>query len=243
MVLNESKLAYERAQSLEKELLISPESYEQALSDYEEAQARLDAAEIQLGYTRIKAPFEGLIIARYIHFAEQVEAGTPLFRISDFDPLLCPIQVPERELQQLRRGQSAYLTVEPFPAERFDASVLRISPVVDAATGTIKVTLEVRARGLLRPGMFGRVYLQTATHADALVIPKAALSLESIGETVFVADNSAASRREVVLGFTEGDFVEVVSGVTENESVVVVGQDGLSDGTPIRVVEPRPVER
>jgi membrane fusion protein (multidrug efflux system) len=240
VALNEATLAYERANTLKDENLISPEIYEQTLSDYESARAQVDAGQIQLDYTVIKAPFKGLIIARYVKLAEQVGPGSALFRISDFDPLLCPVQVPERDLPHIRVEQSGYITVEPYPNERFDASVLRISPVVNAATGTIKVTLEVRARNLLRPGMFSRVFIETATRPDALVIPKSALSLESIGDTVFVADGEIASRREVTLGFREGDFVEVVSGVAEDESVVVVGQDGLSDRTPIHILEPAP---
>jgi membrane fusion protein (multidrug efflux system) len=235
--LDEARLAYERASQLRGEDLISTEEYEQALAAFESARAQFDVNTIQLGYTEIRAPFGGLIVARYVDLAQQVGVNTPLFRISDFTPLLCPIQVPERELAKLRPGQPAYLTVEPFPDERFDAEVLRISPVVDAATGTIKVTLDVDARDRLRPGMFARVYLETATRQGTLVIPKAALSLESIGDTVYVAaEDGTASRRDVQLGFEEGDFVEVLSGVGENEAVVVVGQDGLSDGTPIRVL-------
>ena len=236
VALEEAKLAYERAEALQRERLISAEEYQQALSNYDIARAQLEASRIQLDYAEIRAPFDGLIINRYVHFAEQVSANTPLFRISDFDPLLCPIQVPERELPQLRVGQNAYLTVEAWSDERFDAAVLRISPVVNAETGTIKVTLEVDHQGKLRPGMFARVFIETAVRRDALVIPKAALSLESIGDTVYVADGGLASRREVGLGFTEGDFIEVTSGVSENESVVVVGQDGLSEGTPIQIL-------
>jgi RND family efflux transporter MFP subunit len=111
-----------------------------------------------------------------------------------------------------------------------------VRPVVDAATGTIRVTLDVDGRDRLRPGMFARVYLETATRPDALVIPRAALSLESIGDTVYVAEEGVARRREVVLGFEERDRVEVRSGVEAGERVVVVGQDGLSDGTPIQVL-------
>ena len=238
VTLNEATHAYERAKTLNAENLLSSEGYEQAESDFETARAQVEAREILLGYTRIRAPFTGLIVARYIKLAEQVGPNTALFRISDFDPLLCPVRVPERSLPLLRKGQRAYLTVEPYPRERFDASVLRISPVVDASSGTIKVTLQVRAADRLRPGMFSRVFIETATRQDAVVIPKAALSLDSIGDTVFVADGGTVSRRDVALGFEEGDFVEVVSGITDGEQVVVVGQDGLSEGTPIQVLEP-----
>jgi membrane fusion protein (multidrug efflux system) len=236
VTLNEAKLAFERAERLQGNQLISPEEYEQARTRFETARAQLEQNQIQLDYTTIRAPFGGLVVARYVDLAEQVSVNTPLFRISDFDPLLCPIQVPERELPRLEIGQAAYVSVESWPGERFEASVLRVRPVVDAATGTIRVTLDVDGRGRLRPGMFARVYLETATRPDALVIPRAALSLESIGDTVYVAEEGVARRREVVLGFEERDRVEVRSGVEAGERVVVVGQDGLSDGTPIQVL-------
>jgi hypothetical protein len=184
------------------------------------------------------------VIRRYIKFAEYVTNGTPLFRISDFDPLLCPIQVPERELPRLRVGQSAHLTVEAWPGERFAARVLRIRPVVEAATGTVEVTLEVAARGRLRPGMFAGVFLEVDRREDSLVIPKAALVLESLGDTVFLvadaegegAEGQVAVRRDIELGFEERDAVEVRSGLEEGEQVVILGQSGLSDGTPVRIL-------
>ena len=238
VAVKESDLVYERAQKLYHDQLVSEEQYQQALSSFEAANAQLEAHRIQFGFSTITAPFDGLIVTRYVDFAQHVSVNTPLFRISDFDPLLCPIQVPERELAQLHLQQPAHLAVEAWPGRRFEAQVLLISPVVDAATGTIKVTLKVRSEGKLRPGMFARVFLRTATREAALVIPKSALSLESIGDTVYVADAGKASRREVTLGFREGDFVETLTGVTAGEAVIVVGQDGLSDGTPIEILDP-----
>jgi membrane fusion protein (multidrug efflux system) len=236
VALNETELAYHRALELQKEELISAEEFESAKAAYESARAHFDSDEIQLGYTAIRAPFDGLIARRYVDLAENVAVNAPLFRITDFTPLLCPIQIPERDMSKLRTQQRAYLTVESWPERRFDAEVLRISPVVDAATGTVKVTLEVEAQGLLRPGMFARVFVETESRENTLVIPRTALSLDSIGDTVYVAKGDAASSRAVTLGFKEGDFVEVLAGLEEGELVVVVGQDGLSDGTPIRVM-------
>ncbi|MFQ5669070.1 MAG: efflux RND transporter periplasmic adaptor subunit [Acidobacteriota bacterium] len=234
--LNEAKRASERAQSLRDSELISSEDYDAALTNLESAQARVDADRIELGYTRITAPFDGVIVARYVHFAQQVSPNTQLFRISNFDPLLCPIRVPERELPRLRTGQAAYLEVEAWPEERFAARVLRISPVVEAATGTVKVTLEVRSQDRLRPGMFARAFVETDTRQNVLVIPRAALALESLGDAVYVVENGVAARRDVSLGFQEGDSVEVVEGLAEDEPVVVVGQDGLTDGTPVQIL-------
>lgn len=236
VALKEARQAYDRALKLQEDALISPEDFEAARTRFETAKAQLDGSEIQLRYTRVTAPFGGLVIERHVQFAQQVTPGSTMFRLSDFEPLLCPIQVPERELGRLRVGQPGYLTVEAWPDERFAAKVQRIRPVVEAATGTVKVTLEVDAKDKLRPGMFARVFLQAETHENVLVIPKSALSLESIGDTVFVVGDGRAERREVTLGFAEGDRVEVAAGLSDGERVVTIGQDGLSDGTPIQVL-------
>jgi membrane fusion protein (multidrug efflux system) len=237
VALREAERIYERAKETFEEQLISQAEYDAALTAKEAAEATLFDRQVQLDYTEVRAPFSAVVANRIVKLGDNVTVGEVLFRISDFDPLLCKIQVPEKELPRLRKGQPAYLTVEAWPEERFEAEVLRLSPVVDAATGTIRVTLKVDGRDRLRPGMFASVFLETDRHENALTIPKSALSLESLGDTVYVIHDDVAARRPVELGYEEADIVEVASGLQENDRVIVVGQDGLSDGTPIRILE------
>ena len=234
--LEETKLAYERVKRLFGSELVSQETVDQALANYQSAQGDYERLRVQLQYTEITAPFGGLVVLRYVKFAENLSVNQPLFRLSDFDPLLCPIQVPERELSRLRPGQSAQVQVEAWPEETFSAKVLRISPVVNAQTGTIKVTLEVDGAGQLRPGMFASVFLEVETRQSALVVPKAALALDALEDTVFVAVEGRAQRRSLELGFQNDDSLEVLAGLQEGELVVVVGQDGLSEGTPVEIL-------
>ena len=236
VALQDAETAYERAKASLENAIVSQEVYDQAYSAFESAKAQLAGNEIQLGYTRITAPFDGLIIQRAVKFGETVTAGQQLFRISDFDPLLCVIGVPERDLARLSIGQPAILQVEAFPGEQFRGRVLRISPVVDAATGTIRVTLEVNRQGRLSPGMFAGVRLVTDVREDALIMPKRALSLESLADSVFVVEDGAAYRRNVILGYEEDDRVEVTSGLDRGDRVIVVGQDGLTDATPVQIL-------
>ena len=233
----EAELALERARRSFEAELISTELFDQSKSRFDVAQAQVRSTEVQLGYTDIEAPFDGLIVERHVKYAQHVQNGATLFRISDFDPLQCPIQVPEKDLARLQVGQPAFLTVEAYPDQRFEAYVLRVSPVVDSGTGTIKVTLEVRTKGKLRPGMFASVFLETDRHDRALVVPKSALVLESIGDTVYVKEGEVARRREVRLGYDEAEVVEVVEGLSPGDEVIVLGQDSLSDGTPVYVLE------
>ena len=236
--LKEGTRAHERAKAARDSEIISQEVYDAALAQLESAEAQLMSAEINYSYTSVKAPFDGIVVERLVKLAENVTANQELFRFSEFDPLLCKIQVPEKELSRLRKGQTAYLNVEAWPDERFQASVLRISPVVDPATGTIRVTLQVRARSKLSPGMFARVFLVTDTHESAVVMPKRALSIESLSDTVFVVnDEGQAVRRDIELGYEETDVVEVLAGLEVGERVIVVGQDGLTNGTPIQVLK------
>jgi len=240
--LAEAELAWNRAQESYREELISQEAYDLAKSNFDASAAQIVGTEILLDYTEIRAPFDGLIIERVIKNAEHVSNNARLFRISDFDPLLCPIQLPEKDLPRLKLDQPAYLTVEAYPGVRFPARVLRISPVVDPATGTVKVTLEVQAQGRLRPGMFASVFVETDIHENAIVVPKQALVLESTSDTVYVAmddgeGGTVARRRELELGYEESDSLEVLSGLVEGEDVVILGQDNLSDQTPVTIAE------
>ncbi|HVS14324.1 MAG TPA: efflux RND transporter periplasmic adaptor subunit [Thermoanaerobaculia bacterium] len=234
--LEEARANFERARASFESGIVSQEAYDQTRARFLSAEAQIESLELQLSYTEIRAPFDGLIIERAVKFAEFVSNGARLFRISDFDPLLCNVQIPEKDLGRLELGQRATLRVGAYRERRFEARVLRINPVVDSATGTLKVTLAVAGEGVLRPGMFASLYLQTAVHENALVVPKRALVLESIGDTVYVVDGDRAARREVRLGYQEADDVEVLAGLAEGERVVVVGQDELSDGTPVQVL-------
>ncbi|MCG6963241.1 MAG: efflux RND transporter periplasmic adaptor subunit [Acidobacteria bacterium] len=230
---DEAKLAFDRTKTSYEQQLVSREAYDSALSKLKATEAQFESAQLKLDYTHIRAPFDGLVVKRYVKLAANVSVNTPLFRVSNFTPLLCPIQVPEKELSNLRVGQRAVLHVDAYGDDPFPASVLRISPVVDPSTGTLTVTLQANARDKLRPGMFASVALETAVHHDALVIPKSSLVLDSLGDTVYIKDGGVARRREVKLGFREGSAVEVLGGLEEGNDVIVLGQEGLSDGTPV----------
>lgn len=234
---DEAQLAFDRAQTTLEGGLVSQEAYDAAVSKLQTAKVQLESAELQLAYTEIRAPFSGQVAIRYVKRAQYVTSGTSLFRISAFDPLLCPIEVPEKDLGRIAKGQSAHLEVEAFPEERFEAKVERIRPTLEAATGTVTVTLEVDAQGKLRPGMFARVYLEIDRHDGVVVIPREAMVLDSIGDTVFVRTGDVAERREINLGFREGESVEVLEGLRHGEELIVLGQEGLADQTPVSVLD------
>ncbi|MDH3816204.1 MAG: efflux RND transporter periplasmic adaptor subunit [Acidobacteriota bacterium] len=237
---DEAKLAFDRTKTSWDVGLVSQEAYDTALSNLSSAEAQLESAEIQFAYTEITAPFDALVVTRDIKLAQYVTPGTTLFRISDFTPLLCRIEVPEKDFPRIRIGQPAHIRVEAYPGDSFSAEVARLRPTVDATTGTFTVTLEVEGQGKLRPGMFASVYLQTDTHADAIVIPRDALVLDSLGDTVFVKSGDEAERHEVRLGLRSENLVEVVEGLNEGDLLIVVGQDGLADGTPVSVIDAEP---
>ncbi|MDZ7372392.1 MAG: efflux RND transporter periplasmic adaptor subunit [candidate division KSB1 bacterium] len=237
--LENAQQAFERAKQMFERNLASKEAYEQARLELQTAQAQHDAARLQWEYSRIRAPIGGVITQRFVDLGDMVNPNTVVFAMADFEPLLARIHVPEKDIGKITVGQMARITVEPAPDRVFWGRVRMISPVVDAATGTVKVTVEISKRdGILRPGMFASVYLLTDTHPNALVIPKKSLVLESERDMVFVIRNGRAHEVPVKLGYTNGDKVEVLEGLAEGDTVITVGQEGLREGMPVRVVAP-----
>jgi len=228
----------ERNQRLRADNLISVEAYERSLFDYEAQLAAKDLAELDLSYTEIVAPIDGVIAERFIRLGNTLTINQATFKISALDPLLAYLHVPERHFNRLMRNQTAYISADALGGETFEGRIARISPVVDPATGTFKVTVEVHDTSLrLKPGMFTRVSIVYDSRTDAVLVPRSALLEDEDEDALFTVDAEGVAHRVVVeTGFrSEGD-VEIVSGLTGGEDLVVVGQAGLRDGAKVLVI-------
>jgi len=164
--------------------------------DMQAQAAATRAAQLQLSWTRITAPISGVISKRMVKQGNLVQANQAIFHIVDMHPLAATLNVPERELGMLKPGQPLMLKVDALPGRKFAGTVERIAPVVDASSGTFRVTcvFDNTAAGNepLRPGMFGRIDIVYDQRRDALVIPRSAL-MDEDGETaVYVVHREAA---------------------------------------------------
>lgn len=189
---------FRRSSDLFTRKLVSAEAQERSRFDLETQKAVFDIAKLELDYTRIVAPISGVISARMVKEGNLIQINQGLFRIDDFDPLLAVLNVPERELTTMRAGQTVSMHVDALPGVQFAGSVARVSPVVDAETGTFRVTTEYRdGTQRLKSGMFGRVEIVYDQRADALVIPREALIEGDAEAAVFVLEPAPAQAVDV----------------------------------------------
>jgi membrane fusion protein, multidrug efflux system len=183
---------YRRSSEMFERKLLSVEQNDKIRYDLETQRATYDLARLELSYTNIVAPISGVISKRLVKIGNFIQVNQALFQIDNFDPLLAVLNVPERELNTLRVDQVVSMRVDSIPDHAFEGRIQRISPVVDSATGTFRVTCEFRDEsGRLKSGMFGRLEVIYAQHQDVPTIPRSAL-VEEDGETaVFVVISGA----------------------------------------------------
>ena len=193
-------------------------------------------AKLELSYAAVKAPISGIIASRSIKAGNFVQINTPIFRIVDIDQLEATLNVPERELATLKAGLPVQLQVDALPGKTFKGTVDRVSPVVDAGSGTFRVICAFDSAGQLQPGMFGRLRIDYDRRANALAIPRSALIEDDAKPSVFVVRDGKAQRVSLTLGHIEGAWAEVREGLKEGEQVVVAGKTALRDGTQVQVL-------
>ncbi len=174
---------YRRADEMFGRKLLSLEEHDKIKFDLDNQRAVHDLSRLELSYTNVIAPIDGVIGKRMVKEGNLIQINQPLFHIVDFDPLLGVLNVPERELNILKPGQPVSMSVDALPGQRFPGVIERVSPVVEAASGTFRVTCRFNATlQTLKPGMFGRIDVVYDRKQDALAIPRGAL-IEEDGET------------------------------------------------------------
>lgn len=228
---------YQRNKELYERNLVSAEQFENSKFEYESQKAEYELANLKLEYTQIKAPITGVISQRLIKVGNMVNTDQEVFKITDFDPLLAVLHVPEHEMNKLRKGQTSVIQVDAIKGQTFTGQVLRISPVVDPETGTFKVTIAIKDESKrLKPGMFGRVRIVYDTRENALMIPKEAVMNEDGASSVYVLNDKLVFRRTVETGYVNGNNIEVINGLQDGDSVVTIGQSSLQDSALVQVV-------
>lgn len=227
---------FTRAQQLASQKMVSANDLDTLRYDLENARASNRLARLELSYTTVKAPISGVIAERSIKPGNLVQINTPIMRIVDDSRLEATLNAPEREIETLKAGQTVQLVVDALPGKTFEGRIDRVSPVVDAGSGTFRVVCAFEGGGLLQPGMFARIRINYDHRANALVIPRNALLEDGSEPAAFTVRADKASRVALKLGNIDGEWVEVLGGLKEGEPVVVAGKSALREGSAVQVI-------
>jgi RND family efflux transporter MFP subunit len=242
-----------RAQSLLDDGLISPQDFatsetqlevvdaqvEFARAQIDQSKAELREFKIRLEQTKIYAPLSGFVATRFVDVGALISPTTPLLRIVNLSTMVTLANVPERHIGRLRVGNSAQIEVDAIPGETFNGRVARIAPVLDAATRTALVEIDVPNPGnLFKAEMFVRIRLDTGSLREAVLIPREGLVYKGTQPGVYLVEGDRPVFRAIETGLTREDNVEVLANLEAGVKIVGRGATILEDGDRIKAAGP-----
>jgi RND family efflux transporter MFP subunit len=255
---NRANREYDRLLKLKEVGLVTQQNIDDGLTEKEAAAARIAAARAQLkvaeedlqhtqtrlSKTLIRSPIDGVVSFRGVNVGDLVgEMGSPkiMFRIIDTRTLDLTVTVPSTEMSKLHVDQPLTFSTDALPEQKFTAKVMFINPVVNDSDRSIKVTAEVEnVSEQLKGGLYVKGRIVTGKRTDIIRVPRVALlSWDVTGKKgdLFVVNGEIANRRTVQTGIVMEDFIEVTSGLTLGEPVVVRGGFNLKDGDRVSVTQ------
>ena len=236
-----SRNLFER-QLLPKQTLDDNESrYQSALAALDlaraqasQSKARLDELRINLGNTIITSPVNGFVSRRIVDPGAFVSQNAPIVDVVDITTVRLVANIVEKDLKEMQSGDGTMVEVDAYPGEEFMGRIARVSPVLDPATRTAPIEIEIPNPGYrLKPGMYARVSITTDTTKDALVVPADAVVDLGGRRGVFTPLNESAVFRALQVGTEAGNIVEVLGGLAEGDVVITTGAGALRDGDRI----------
>jgi membrane fusion protein (multidrug efflux system) len=227
---------YRRAQELLTQKLISTEAHDQIKFDLESARASLDLAQLELAYTNVTAPISGVVAQRMIKQGNLVSLNAPVYRIVNNQQLEAVMNVPEREMSVIQSGLPVQMLVDAIPGQVFEGRIDRVSPVMDSGSGTFRVTSVFDGKQVLRPGMFGRIEIVYDRRENVLTVPRTALLDDESDPSLYVVRNGKSQRVSIKTGYSNGEIVEVVSGLKAGDKVITAGKVAVRDGALVNII-------
>ncbi len=239
------KITFERLGKVWNESpdVIAKQDVDVAEAAYHGAKDFMQQRAILRDYTKVRAPYDGIVTARFADPGALIQGATssattaiPLFTIMDLDTVRIYTNVPQDDSPWVTPGRTkALVAVKELPGRTFMGTVTRSTLALDPSTRSLLVEIDLPNPGhALRPGTFAEVTLSLREIPGALVLPPQAVIGGQRGHTVFVVDQGKAKSVSVRPGITDGNWVEITSGLTGDEEIVVVGKRRLLEGSPVR---------
>ena len=224
-----------------KNLFIGGTLTEQQLDDaqtlYDNAVLQLEQAEKQLADATVKAPISGIVSKKNFEKGEFVNMGSPMLTMVDISRFKIKLNVSESNVYKLKTGDLASVTTDVYPGVKLEGKVSYISPKGDDTHNyAVEIEMANNKEYPLKSGTFANVQIELPVIAEALYIPRQAL-LGSVNDAkIYVAENGKATLRSITVREGNDQFLQVISGLTENEQVIVNGQINLADGKEIKII-------
>ncbi|MEO6516703.1 MAG: efflux RND transporter periplasmic adaptor subunit [Steroidobacteraceae bacterium] len=224
--------------------LVMPVELDRAKGKYEVAKANLARIQTLMTFSRITAPFSGIVTKRFVDVGAFIPAATSgsaaqsaaVLTLMDFSTVRVQVAVPEAEAPLVARGQPARFRVEGLGERRFEGRISRLAYALDEGSKTMLVELEIPNPKLeLRPGMYASVQLALQRHDNVMLIPTAALVMEKANAFTYTVNGTSAKKRPLKIGFNDGMVVEVQEGIAATDTVILAGKTPLTDGMAIQV--------
>jgi membrane fusion protein (multidrug efflux system) len=227
---------YDRAKALRAQRSVSQDELDRAVAARDAAMARRDLARVALDRTVIRAPFDGVLGARLVSPGDRVDTDTGLVTIDAIARLRLLFTLPEIAVPLARVGVPLELTVAARPGETFRGEVYFVAPSLDAANRRLLLkALVPNPERKLRPGMFATIQVEVARHANALVVPEAAIAYDARGPYVWLLNgDQTASRAPVAIGLRSEGHVEITEGLIVGSRIVSGGTHKVAAGAPLQ---------
>lgn len=223
-----------RYTSLSKDAAIPAVQVEKTKLGLKSSEIQKKQLQKQLRGTVLKAPFSGVITKKLVDLGSVIGMGSPVVEITDVSSLKLTVNVPERDIMKFSMNQLVNVSIDVYPGEMFQGKVSLISIQADK-THNFKVQVLVNnAKGILRAGMYGTSSLVNSSSISAFSIPRKALVGSTKQPKVYVIRNGKAVLVSFNAGTADGEFIEVVSGLSKNDKIVIKGQVNLTNNAPVK---------
>src|SRR5262245_2389324 len=247
--LNLAKSNLDRSRNLYDRQLIPKQTYDDADARYQaaaaqldlakaqhaQAQARLDELKINLSNTVIASPVNGFVGKRTLDPGAWVTPNSAFLSVVDIGVVRIVANVVEKDLRRITAGQHADVEVDAFPGEKFAGRVARVAPVLDPATRTAQMEVEIQnTQFRLKPGMYARVNFTVERRPNTLVVPANALVDVQGKRGVFrPSEGDVAKFQAIEIGLMDENQIEIASGLAEGDRIITTGAAALRDGDKI----------